>query len=397
MEPETVPMENLDLLPDEILLQIMLKMTDLKTLNNWCLTSYRAANLCRDKGFWKQKYQRDYPKISLLPNLSWKEKYEFIHSSRLSPPISAGFAHYAIIDDQGMLYIGGNNGYGQWGLGHQKNLGEFSTSSPFKQKVRSVSCGFKFTLAVTEDGDLYFWGVDFYKSLFPEGEQIYTKPKQIKIPGKAIKVSAGPKNWDESHVYFAVIMENGFVYFRYDVNFFDINPIDVIDSPNYNSNGYEMIETIIPIKTIDISVEYGFGLVSTEGKLLFFGKGIAMGPESVRGPDDYIGIKIVKDKVVIDPIMISLPEPIKQVCVDGVALSVTGNVYLWGYNTDEQLDQPQKLNFPDPIVFLSCQMDTISVISNNGKLYMWGDNKFGSIVSHDIAKKITGMVKREII
>nr|QBK91001.1 MAG: hypothetical protein LCPAC201_03020 [Pithovirus LCPAC201] len=45
MDQEIVSLENMDLLPDEILLQIMLGITDLKTLNNWCLTSHRAVNL----------------------------------------------------------------------------------------------------------------------------------------------------------------------------------------------------------------------------------------------------------------------------------------------------------------------------------------------------------------
>ncbi len=442
MEPGTSPMENLDLLPDEILLQIMLEMTDLRTLNSWCLTSYRAANLCRDEGFWKQKYQKDYPETPSLPNVpswkidgdrstsngrqsvpSWKEKYEFIHSGQRSSPISAGSHHYAVIDDQGMLYMGGDNTRSQWGLGHEKNLGELSAVSPFKQRVRSVSCGHNHTFAVTEDGNLHFWGVDFHNSLFPK-ISIHLKPKQINIPGKAIKVSCGPKNNNESDVIFAVIMENHFVYFRYYIFFSDIKSDNIIESPNYDFHESKMIEGTIPIKAVDISVEGSFGLVSTEGKLYFWGSDLE-GTATELENTELVGIKMIKNKIVIDPVHIPLPEPIKQVAHGGTyigTLSINGNIYLWGSNYYGQLGQmfdrdgnirddnfridrsknfnfhdlfiyqPQKLKLPCPIAFLSCQMNTTSAINTNGKLYMWGKNIEGSIFNHNMVKKISGVV-----
>ena len=140
-----------------------------------------------------------------------------------------------------------------------------------------------------------------------------------------------------------------------------------------------------------------------------------------------VGVKVIKNKIVIDPVHIPLPEPIKQVSHGGThigALSIKGGVYLWGSNREGQLGQgfdlegniidksknncahiffhtiyvyqPQKLKFPDPIAFLNCQMDTTSVITTNGKLYMWGYNGNRSILDSCIARKIPGVRLYEI-
>ena len=126
-------------------------------------------------------------------------------------------------------------------------------------------------------------------------------------------------------------------------------------------------------------------IVSTDGKLYHLGKSMIEGGEMMKA--------IRRDKqIVVNPIHILLPEPIKQVSVGHrhrSVLSVKGNVYLWGDNRYGQLGQdfksfahihnfasdPRKLSFSVPISFITCQNDTTAAIDENGKLYRWGRNR----------------------
>lgn len=58
--------------------------------------------------------------------------------------ISAGDAHAALIGNQGALYTWGSNKKGQ--LGHSK-----TGISEVKLKATKVSCGFEYTICLTED------------------------------------------------------------------------------------------------------------------------------------------------------------------------------------------------------------------------------------------------------
>ncbi len=59
MEPFRPIPTNLDLLPDETIMNILLEVDNFETLVNWCQTSKRINNICQDNIFWKRKYEKD--------------------------------------------------------------------------------------------------------------------------------------------------------------------------------------------------------------------------------------------------------------------------------------------------------------------------------------------------
>ena len=390
MEPsEPLILANIGLLPNETIVGILLKVEDLKTLTNLCQTNQRIRMICQDDRFWKKKYQHDYPDAPSLPNLSWREMYKLVHLAPISSPVSAGAVHYAVIDDQNMLYMGGYNRSGQLGIGQITNFKELSNISPFKQKVRSVSCGVLFTGAVTEDGKVYLWG-NGLGAIFGYTKPKMLRPTEFKIQGKAIKITCGPKAGESLPATFAVILEDRSIVFRKDFFFDDPGSTDL-----HPAEIKEQVLVNLNLRAIDISVNgYGLAIVSTDRKLYYLGKNLDLRVKKK------IGVSYLNGEVIINPVHIPLPEPIKQVSLafDHIgALSTTGNLYLWGNNQFGQLgqgwnhksefdpyetrtrdffvSQPQKLSFPVPISFISCQNSTTAVIDINGKLYRWGMNR----------------------
>ena len=351
---------------------------------------------CKSDQFWKAKYKRDFPNLPPVGNnkvVSWNEQYKLAYSVPNSP-ISMGIGHFAVIDDQNMLYMGGDS--------HQYNdsdIKKLSQISPFKQKVRSVSCGNFFTGAVTEDGKVYFWG-ERLGFLFGKNNSKIPEPREFiipsagkspqglpqqrttcsenKLPGRAIKIVCGPKVTRNIDAMFAVILEDRSVFLRM----------------NYvlEHFGSREISVRLNIKAKDISTNgKSLAIVSTDGKLYYLGNNLK------RRPRKDIGIILKDDQIVINPVHIPLPEKIKQVSLGlnhiGV-LSEKGKIYLWGSNEFGQLGQgwkeetendirrdiyvnsyiehPQELWLPEPVSFLFCQGQVTAVIDKNGELYRWG-------------------------
>ena len=76
--------------------------------------------------------------------------------------MSAGRTHTAAVTEEGELYIWGYGETGALGLGK----GKISLDQPTRvvaelqdKHVVAVSTGTKHTMAITEDGELYTWGL----------------------------------------------------------------------------------------------------------------------------------------------------------------------------------------------------------------------------------------------
>ena len=234
---------NLDILPPEVVTQFLLRLS-LKDLINYCLTSKTANAYCENDAFWRDKYKYDFglPLPTLMEGKKWIDAYR--ERATKNSPISAGQFHYAMIDNQGILYMGGDNKFFQLGNGTNDNTGSPIQLTFFNQKIISVSCGGLFTIAITEDGKMYIWG-KFYESevkvptLIPELENY-----------KAIKVSCGERGW-------AVILDNGSVYYKLGLMY-----------EGKRITGMMKLEEDV----IDISISAGqLGMVTSSGNLYVFG------------------------------------------------------------------------------------------------------------------------------
>ncbi len=377
MEPQL----NLSDLPPETITELLYNIKDLKTLANLCQTDKRIHAICENNMFWKEKYRRYFKHLPSEVNLSWKEMYKLALLTVPISPISSNDNSYAIIDDQSMLYIGGNI----------NSLTAISNTSPFQQKVRSVSQASTYTGAVTDDGKVHFWG-EKLQTIF--NDPIVRKPTEFKIPGKAIKISCGPII-GVSSAMFAVILEDRSVFLRMRYYFIDSGPYSSkggIFSAKINITGRDGLKR--NIKALDISTNgHALAIVSTSGKLYYLGK--SLNTNTVPYPDTRgdVGIIYKDGEIVVNPVHIHLPETIKQVSLDHThigVLSFKGTIYLWGSNQYGQLgqekklemvnivDKPLKLTLPVPISFIDCRYFTTSAIDKNGKLYIWGKHKMST-------------------
>ena len=294
-------------------------------------------------------------------------------------PISTGTMHYAVIDDQGVLYMAGNNKYGKLGDGTQNDSETPIVVKSFTEKVISVSCGDFFTIAITEDGKTYGWG----RNTFNKSEKKrFLRPTLIDDlkEHRAIKVSCGGgEGW-------AVILDDGSVYYSI------LNHEDYVDVP---LSGIISLED----RVIDISADtFRVAMVTGSGKLYFFGENFQGG---------IFGIFEPPEGTLVRPIHISFPSDfhisgktietvkIKQVSLSShhiMALTVNGDIFTWGKNITGQLgigtkgekksletmktvQEPQKLTGLPKISYINANLSSSSAITEDGRLYVWGANK----------------------
>lgn len=97
--------------------------------------------------------------------------------------ITAGAGHTIILENSGDLWATGWNNKGQLGIGSTINTSSF-IKLDFNHKLRSVSCGWDTSGAITNDNRLFVWGSNSQNQLgFSNKEKkIVTKPVELKLP-----------------------------------------------------------------------------------------------------------------------------------------------------------------------------------------------------------------------
>lgn len=82
--------------------------------------------------------------------------------------VAAGELHSAILTAAGELFVCGNGGHGALGLGDTDNRykPEYLSNDAFSGSLlRMAACGAQHTMAVTEKGELWTWGIGEFKQL----------------------------------------------------------------------------------------------------------------------------------------------------------------------------------------------------------------------------------------
>lgn len=399
----------IEALPSESIMNILWKIKDLNALFEMCSTSKAIREVCNDNYFWKVKYRKDFD-LSCLSGLSgkttipggvnWKELYKRRLLSKKNSPISAGYMHYAIIDDQGILYTAGRNYDGQLGDGTVKSRSELTPVKIFDKKVISVSCGSSFTIAITEDGKTYMWGEKpFYGGIENQEEEedeedsgIYsTFPILIDElkNHKAFKVSCGEFGW-------GVILDDGSIYYTIQAEYFS----------------YGLLTGFVSLRNrvIDLSVHsHGVAMVTENGEVYYFGDSFVYGVVGIQGKGVSYGEPHSLAKYSIHPVHVPIQENIMQVSLGRlfiIALSVKGNVFTWGDNTINRLgidrktrgessnltyQKPIKLERLSKISYIYSKGALSSAVTEDGRVYIWGRHK----VLNDIALQLGGRAKEE--
>ncbi|MCD7948507.1 MAG: InlB B-repeat-containing protein [Oscillospiraceae bacterium] len=119
-------------------------------------------------------------------------------------------SHSLALTSNGTLYAWGYNYYGQLGMGTTASATPIMTptavkSSYFDGKITAIAAGYNFSMAITEKGTLYTWGINTYGEL---GNNSYTftgVPQKISMSENVTAISAG---WESA----MVLTESGKVY-----------------------------------------------------------------------------------------------------------------------------------------------------------------------------------------
>ena len=366
---------NLSNFPYEVLFNILLN-AEPKDIANYCQTSKRASQICKEQDFWRAKLWKDYGKEEPMKDMTWRQQYQLRRIKVVNSPITTGEDYYGIIDDQGNLYMAGNNEDGQLGDG------SFISSRvlkrvPLESKVISVDTsgnyGMKMTGAVTEEGEVYIWG-DIGNII--KGMPLTNSPRKFNLPGKAVKF-IGTK-YQKSY---AIIMEDGSIYLKRYVG-------EEIMNTRLDS-GRKIVDAILSNEPLYINkIEYTSYLyvLDNHGDVYFF-------YTDTRVP------LVEKYKV-----KINFPDRIKQLSGGklGVALSVKGEVYTWGKNDQSQLgiqnDQSEefvfiasevyKVNLPVLIESISGGYKNVAAITKSGTVYAWGAGRNNNIIGYSEKEKL---------
>ncbi len=304
------------------------------------------------------------PPVTQTTDLESKRR---LMTEKLISPLSAGPFHYGIIDEEGKLYMVGENDNGQLGNGTITNTITIPQTIPFNSKVINVSCGYSSTGAITKDGSLYLWGDNQYQiileRMFDSTDFTFINQKSVPTPQK-VDFNLKVQKVTVGQTSIGVVTEDHSVYYW----------------GNISREKTILVPEKIPIKGLDILIGDGdplYALLGVDGKVYMWG---------------FLLTDQLTTRFTETPKEIPLPELIQQVCLGenhAVALSREGNVYTWGDNGTGQLgvsddtdlftDQPRKVNLPKPIASISSSYDTVAAVTVDGELYMWGDGEFGEI------------------
>ncbi|KAM9301712.1 secretion-regulating guanine nucleotide exchange factor [Gastrophryne carolinensis] len=107
--------------------------------------------------------------------------------------ISGGGSHTAIVTESGEVYVCGQNRAGQLGLGHHDDIACFMLCSSIANiRVAKMSCGWDFSLILTEDGRLLSCGSNAFHQLGLPHRKASSLPQPIQnLHEKVVDAAAG--------------------------------------------------------------------------------------------------------------------------------------------------------------------------------------------------------------
>lgn len=269
---------------------------------------------------------------------------------------------------------------------------EISTSTeppaPVNLRVTQIALGNCHSAVITEDGSLYMWGSSSFGALGISGNSDSTKPAKVQLPGKVKIVSLG-------YFFSGAVLEDGSLY-MWGAN--DVGELGTGDTRDHSTP--EKVD--IPEPVIAFSAGGDTSAAVTEsGQVYTWGNNHwgQLGNHNSGGDMSYYNDDCDSNI----PVKIELTDPITAISLGGnhcSALSSKGNLYLWGYNNEDQLgpypriqDYPRVLDLPEKVekvalgCFHSAALTTGGHLSPGGKIQK-ENSETGSLlyVNHSMLK-----------
>ena len=275
----------------------------------------------------------------------------------------------AIMKNGDLILWGGNvfNGIGN-GKDGEEEIGPFPPTrhrfpAPVVDAFSSVV-----SYAVTEDGDLYGWGRNYFRQLGQEKERVLTRPQKLEL-GFRVKqaISPGPFSLyltDQGDVYCTGLDITGYQ----SLNEFN-RSVGRNDEDDFET-GLRMLELPFTCRRVEASaISHVF--LSEDGEVYY--QGLLLGDHSYTAPDFY---HKTPEKIVF-------PEKVIDIAVTDfnvIALSESGKVYVYGHPlsgvSDAQTDIPVAEDLYqkrlENIVAISSGEFAAMAISREGRVYCWG-------------------------
>ncbi|XP_056409955.1 secretion-regulating guanine nucleotide exchange factor isoform X2 [Hyla sarda] len=243
--------------------------------------------------------------------------------------ISAGGGHSAAITDSGKLYVCGQNKSGQLGLGHYDDLPMLTLCTAILHiRVTKVSCGWDFSIILTDNGQLLSCGSNAYGQLGNSQQRASSDPKLIQnVTEKIVDIAAGLR-------HSLAVTENG------------------------------------------QTLQWGSGLAS-HARRFCQGKTI-LAFYTAQQPCPVPGLENVKVKQVAAG------------SYHSVALSAAGELHVWGSNKHGQLlhcepfiGQPRRISCPmfsgEAIRAVWSGWSHVIAQSETGQVFTWGRSDYGQL------------------
>ncbi len=284
-----------------------------------------------------------------------------------SSTVSLGEDHSAAITEDGSLYLWGNNFNGQLGNGTEEDS---STPVKIMDNVAAVNLGgdwMSHSAAITEDGSLYMWGGNDNGQLGNGTEEDSSTP--VKIMDNVAAVSLGA-------YHSAAITEDGSMY------------LWGSNSSGKLGNG-TTTKSSTPIKIMDnvAAVSLGGGhsaAITEDGSLYMWG----LNYYGQLGDGNSGGTILYYDEGIDSSTPIKIMDHVAAVSLGddhSAAITEDGSLYLWGDNYYGQLGNGTGKNSSTPIKI----MDNVAAVSlgayhsaaitEDGSLYLWGYNAHGQL------------------
>lgn len=268
--------------------------------------------------------------------------------------VSVGKAHIGVITQEGSLYMWGDNSCGQLGNGTTRG-----TLEPKKimDNVSYVELGRYHSGAVTTDGELYMWGANSYGQLGDGTTTGTLKPK--KIMDNCVQFST-------SYRHTGAVTKDGSLYTWGEGTYGELG------------NGTKS-DSLEPTKIMDDVVQVSLGFlhgsaITKDGNLYLW------------GDNDYGQIGDGTDTVCLSPkFIMGNVERVSLGTHHSGAITKDGELYMWGdpykgaigYGESNNKDTMYPLQIMTNIKFseLSLGDSYSSAVTEDGTLYMWGNNE----------------------